>query len=104
MLLSIQRIQEYVEGMDYPSFKKNYMKVDAVVRNLEIIGEAVKNVPQHVKDKYPDLPWKKMYNLRNMVSHEYFTIDYEIIWNIATKNLPENKEVLIRIIAETKKK
>ena len=99
MLLSIQHIEEYIKDIDYPAFKKNYMIVDAVIRNFEIIGEAANNIPQHIKDKYPDLPWKKMYGLRNLISHEYFTIDYELIWEIATKDLPKNKATLINIIS-----
>jgi len=88
--LSMTRILEYVEGMDFLKFKQSYITVDAVVRNFEIIGEAAKNVPDEIKDKYQEIPWKKMYGLRNLISHEYFGIDYEMIWEIITKDLPRN--------------
>ena len=88
--LSMKRILEYVEGMDSKSFKRNYMVVDAVVRNFEVIGEATKNVPSEVKEKFPEIPWRKMYGLRNLISHEYFGVDYEMIWEIISTDLPKN--------------
>jgi uncharacterized protein with HEPN domain len=84
------RILEYIEGLTYSEFKENNLVSDAVIRNLEIIGEASKNIPASVKEKYPQLPWKQMYGLRNLVVHEYFGIDYENIWKIISEALPEN--------------
>ncbi len=98
IILSMQRVQEYVAGLDFQHFKWDYKTVDAVIRNFEIIGEASKNLPKLFKDKYINIPWEAMYRLRNRISHEYFGIDYEIIWDIATRQLPANyndiKEVL----------
>jgi len=96
------RITEYIEGKEFKDFKQNYMVVDAVVRNFEIIGEAAINIPENIRKKYPEIPWKKMYGLRNLISHEYFGIDYEMIWEIAKTNLPKNIEDLRRIIDEEK--
>jgi len=67
------------------------MIVDAVIRNLEIIGEAAKNIPNEICEQYTEIPWKKMIGLRNIATHAYFGIDLEIIWEIITKNLPETK-------------
>ena len=86
--LSISKVQEYIQGLDFQNFKWDYKTVDAVIRNFEIIGEASKNVPQKLKNKYTHIPWEEMYSLRNRISHEYFGIDYEILWDIATKHLP----------------
>lgn len=72
ILNSMNRILEYVEGLSFSDFKKDYKTVDAVIRNFEIIGEASKNVPQEIKHKYSKVPWDEMYLLRNKVSHEYF--------------------------------
>ncbi len=76
------------------------MVVDAVVRNFEIIGEASKNIPMNIREKYAHVPWQKMYQLRNVVSHSYFDVDHETVWEIAKKGLPQNlsdlKEVLTR--------
>ncbi len=88
--LSMTRILEYVDGKDFTKFKQSYMVVDAVVRNFEIIGEASKNIPDQVKEKYPEIPWRKMYGLRNLISHKYFGVDYEMIWEIITTDLPKN--------------
>lgn len=93
------RIAEYIFEYSFADFKKNYKTVDAVIRNFEVIGEASKNLPAEVKSKYPEMPWDEMYLLRNKVSHEYFGIDYEIIWDVATNYLPENKKQIDRILA-----
>jgi uncharacterized protein with HEPN domain len=98
MLLSMIRIQEYTSNLTFQDFKWDYKTVDAVLRNFEVIGEASKNVPKKLKTKYPELPWEEMYQLRNRVSHEYFGIDYEIIWDIVRTYLPKNQEEVARII------
>ncbi|MCF8371205.1 MAG: DUF86 domain-containing protein [Bacteroidales bacterium] len=95
---AILRIVEYVGTKNSAEFKQSFMVVDAVVRNFEIIGEASKNLPDVIKDKYPNLPWRKMYGLRNLVSHEYFGIDYDMIWDISTINIPENIIQIKKII------
>lgn len=100
LVLSMKRVQEYLIGFDFQNFKQDYKTVDAVVRNFEIIGEASKNLPKDFKNKYPEVPWEEMYRLRNRISHEYFGIDYEIIWDIATRHLPENYKDLIRILKQ----
>ncbi|NBC82379.1 MAG: DUF86 domain-containing protein [Bacteroidetes bacterium] len=96
--IAMRRISEYIEGYDFENFKKDYKTVDAVIRNFEVIGEASKNLNETIKEKYPDIPWTEMYYLRNKVSHEYFGIDYEIIWDIATNYLPENKKQIDQIL------
>ena len=96
--MAMGRIEEYIDGLTFIDFKRDYKTVDAVIRNFEIIGEATKNLPSEIKIKYPDLPWSEMYLLRNKVSHEYFGVDYEIIWDVANNYLPENKIEVDRII------
>ena len=90
MIVSMERIISYLDGHDFQSFCKNFMVVDAVVRNFEIIGEASKKVSDETKNLNSGIPWKKMYQLRNIVSHEYFDVDHETIWQIATMQLPQN--------------
>ena len=90
IILSMSRIAEYIEGFSFEQFKKDYKTVDAVIRNFEIIGEAANKVPDTIKEKYPEVPWSEMYLLRNKVSHEYFGIDYDIIWDVITNELPNN--------------
>jgi uncharacterized protein with HEPN domain len=100
ILNSIIRISEYIEGYSYAEFKRDYKTVDAVIRNFEIIGEASKNLPDHIKKNNPEVPWLEMYLLRNKISHEYFGVDYEIIWDVACNYLPENKVQIERILNE----
>jgi len=102
ILISMERIREYIINMDYNSFINDYKTIDAVIRNFEIIGEAVKNIPSNIKEKYPEIPWEEMYRLRNRIIHEYFGIDFEIIWDIATNYLPSNYNDFKRIIEKEK--
>ena len=97
---AMSRIAEYLEDSTFPEFKRDYKTVDAVIRNFEVIGEASKNLPVELKLKYPEVPWEEMYLLRNKVSHEYFGVDYEIIWDVATNYLPENKTQIDKILAD----
>jgi len=99
IILAMKRIAEYIEGLSFVRFKKDYKTVDAVIRNFEIIGEAAKKIPVEIKDKYPEVPWAEMYLLRNKVSHEYFGIDYEIIWDVASNYLPENQKQIQHILS-----
>lgn len=102
MILSMQRIEEYLGDLDFKKFKMTYIVVDAVVRNFEIIGEASKKIPTDIQEKYPEIPWRKMYGLRNLIAHEYFGIDYEMIWEIAKNNLPKNRMDLQKTIEKEK--
>ncbi len=102
LLLAMNRVAEYIEGMSFAEFKKDYKTVDAVIRNFEIIGEAAKNMPSKLKEKHSEVPWAEMYLLRNKVSHEYFGIDYEIIWDVASNYLPENRKQIEKILLSVK--
>jgi uncharacterized protein with HEPN domain len=102
ILLAMNRIAEYIEGSDFQTFKRDYKTVDAVIRNFEIIGEASRSLPARIKEKYPKLPWSEMYLLRNKVSHEYFGVDYEIIWDVAMNYLPQNRVQIEEILLKEK--
>jgi len=102
ILVSMNRIFEYIEGYTFTKFKMDYKTVDAVIRNFEVIGEASKNLPGELKETYDEVPWQEMYLLRNRVTHEYFGVDYEIIWDIAKNYLPENKSQIENIINKEK--
>lgn len=101
--LSLKRIADYIENYDFQSFKEDSRTVDAVIRNFEIIGKASKNIDNSIKKSHPKVPWEEMYYLRNKVSHEYFGIDYDIIWDIAVNYLPENKKQIDKILQLLKK-
>ncbi|ABU58543.1 protein of unknown function DUF86 [Roseiflexus castenholzii DSM 13941] len=70
------------------------MALDAVTRNLEIIGEAARQIPEPLRERYPLIPWRRVVGLRNIVIHQYFAVDPNIIWTIATQQLPELKPLL----------
>jgi len=100
MQLAMSRIAEYLEGYDFKRFKKDYKTVDAVIRNFEILGEASRTLDDEIKNKYPEVPWREMYYLRNRVTHEYFGVDYEIIWDVAINHLPNNKLQIDAILSK----
>jgi len=100
MLQSMNRIEEYLGNLEFNKFKQNNLIVDAIIRNFEIIGEASKKTPVEVREKHPEIPWKKMYGLRNLIAHEYFGIDYQMIWEIVKNNLPQNRTDLQKLINE----
>jgi len=95
---SISKILNYTESYDFDMFRDDERTVDAVIRNLEIIGEASNKIPKNIQEKYPTVPWDEMYRMRNKAIHEYFGVDHEIIWDIVVNYLPENlnqiKEIL----------
>jgi len=91
ILESMRKIERYIENLNYNEFEKNELIVDAVIRNLEVMGEASRNIPEDIRNKHIDIPWKRMIGLRNIATHEYFGIDLSIIWEIITVNLPETK-------------
>ncbi len=85
----VEKIKSYTENLSFDDFREDGKIIDALVRNLEIIGEAANNIPEEVKSKYPDIPWQKMISMRNKVIHEYFGVDTEIIWKTAKEDIPE---------------
>lgn len=97
---SIEKIDKYIKEMSFDDFQDNSLTIDAVIRNLEIIGEATKNIPPDIRSGYPDIPWGRMMGLRNIVSHKYFSIDLSIIWQIVTVNLPETKPLIEGMIKD----
>lgn len=89
--------------MDFEGFAGNEMVVDAVARNLGVIGEAARNVPDDIKQRHPEVPWSRMIGLRNLVVHEYFGIDLGIVWEIVRVNIPETRPMIEEILDETSK-
>lgn len=93
---SADKIFIYTNKLSFDEFSTNSLVIDAVVRNLEIIGEASKNVPVDIQEKFSDVPWRKLKGIRNRIVHEYFRIDVTIIWFIIQNELMPLKDVLIK--------
>lgn len=80
IIQSADKIRHYTNGLEYDDFVRNEMVADAVLRNLEIIGEAAGNIPDDIRSRYPHIPWRRIVGLRNIVIHAYFNVDLNIIW------------------------
>ena len=98
ILDSITKIDSYLEGRTYEKFMNDEMAFDAVVRNIEIIGEAAKNVPEEMKQLHKEIPWEKIAGMRNKMIHEYFGVDIEILWQTIKEDLPKLKQQVEAII------
>jgi uncharacterized protein with HEPN domain len=100
MLASMEKIERYVAGLTYEEFARQEQLVDAVERNIEKIGEAAAAVPETIRKQHPEVPWKTIVGLRNKVIHHYFAVDHGVIYQIATKNIPETKDNIAKILRE----
>lgn len=98
MLESIENILEYTAGMDFEAFNTDKKTKDAVLRNLEVLGEAANRLPSLIKQQYTEVEWNKIIRSRHIVIHEYSSIDYEIVWRIVTHHLPLLKPSLEKIL------
>ena len=94
ILDAVEKIERYTAGLDHDAFCADEKTVDAVVRNLEIIGEASGRLPDAFKGEHDEIEWNKIVGLRNRIVHAYFGIDLEIIWQILQRDLPDFKSRL----------
>jgi uncharacterized protein with HEPN domain len=94
---ALDRIEQYTSGMSFDVFSKDHKSVDAVVRNLEIIGEASNRLPADFKGSHPQIEWHKVVGLRHRIVHEYFGIDLQIVWQILQKDLPSLRQAISQI-------
>jgi uncharacterized protein with HEPN domain len=99
---AIQRILTYTAGLTYQQFTEDIKTQDAVVRNLEIIGEAAKNLSANLRKSHPGVPWKDLMGMRDKMIHHYFGINYEIVWTIAKEELAGLLPRLEEILANAK--
>ena len=93
-------IESFIKGTTRDTFVKDNMRRNAVIRSLEIIGEAAKNIPEELRNKYPDIPWKRMAGMRDKLIHGYFGVDYESVWSLITERISDIKQPIEKMIRE----
>ena len=98
ILLFCEHIAEYIHGVDKNSFLSNRMLQDALVRKIEIIGEAVKNISTETREKYPQIAWKEIAGMRDKIVHGYFNVDLDIVWKTVTQFIPKLKPEIEKIL------
>lgn len=97
---AITDIENFVKSMKYNQFTKDKKTINAVIRSLEVIGEAAKKIPGSVKKQYDEVPWKQMMGMRDKLIHEYFGVDTEIIWQVTQTDLPPVKSFITKMLRE----
>lgn len=102
ILDAINHINEFVAGMSKAQFLLDEKTKSAVTRKVEVIGEASKNLPRHIKTRYKQIPWNQMAGIRDKIAHFYFGINYEVVWKVVKEDLPVIKPVIIQILNDLK--
>jgi uncharacterized protein with HEPN domain len=98
ILAAIDSIESFVLGMDLGALQTDDKTASAVLRKLEIIGEAAKGVPEHVRQRYPDVPWKEMAGMRDRLIHFYFGVEYQLVLKAIKERLPNLKQRIEEIL------
>lgn len=101
ILESIADIREFTAGMTREGFSKDKKTVKAVVRSLEVIGEAAGKIPDQIRSKHPEIPWQEIIGMRNRLIHEYFGIDLDIVWQTLEEDIEPLDKVAKRMVSET---
>lgn len=94
ILDAINQIETYMDTLDYSQFEQTRLVQDGVIRQLEIIGEASRNLSDDFRVQHPELPWRQIIGLRNRLIHAYFDVDLGIVWDIVQENLPQLKDTI----------
>jgi uncharacterized protein with HEPN domain len=102
ILDAIEKTELLIEGVSYEQFEADFRINFAVIRALEIIGEASKRLPDSLREKYPEIPWKGMAGMRDRIIHGYDNVDYQIVWEVVKKDIPAIKPYVQKILNDYK--
>lgn len=100
ILDAMDKAEVLVEGFTYPEFEEDFRTNFAVIRALEIIGEATKRLPMSIREHYPEIPWTGMAGMRDRIIHGYDTVDLQIVWDVVQQDIPEIKPQIQQILAD----
>ena len=98
------KILEYTEGMDFGKFSNDNKTCDAVIRCIEVIGEASKNIPNEIREQYQFIPWREMAGMRDIIIHGYFTVNFNKVWSVVIDDIPKLKPLIEQILKNCNKK
>ncbi len=102
ILDAIKRIEHYMRGTNRKKFADDLMRQDAIIRQIEIIGEAGRNVSAEFQEQHPEIPWSEMIGMRNKIVHDYFEIDIPTVWKTAKQALPPLKQAVAKLVKQVK--
>ncbi len=100
ILTAIAEIEEFTRGMSYEMFTADKKTINAVIRSLEVLGEATKRVPPSFRKKNPDIPWSKMAGMRDVLIHDYMGVDLKTVWKVTQERLPDLKQQIEEIVPQ----
>jgi uncharacterized protein with HEPN domain len=103
MRASALEVLEFTKGMTYEAFARDRKTVNAVLRSLEVLGEAAKKVPQEVRARYPGIPWRSVAGMRDKLIHEYHGVDLEIVWRTVLEDIPSILPHIERLVAQERR-
>jgi len=103
ILEALQKIEKYTEELNFDAFSQDNKTIDAAIRNFEIIGEATKKIPEEIKKKYPQVPWKTMAGMRDKLIHEYFGVNLKVLWRTIKEDLSSLKPLIEEVLRKLNK-
>ena len=100
ILTAVADVEVFVSGINFDTFTQDKKTVNAVIRSLEVLGEATKRIPESFRQKHPNIPWSKMAGMRDVLIHDYMGVDLKTVWKVAQERLPELKPLLEKLISD----